>query len=26
MGAVAEQSLPAGTKFNKGQKILLQLS
>ncbi len=26
MGAVAEQSLPAGTRFNKGQKILLQLS
>jgi len=26
MGAVAEQSLPAGTKFVKGQKITLQLS
>jgi len=26
MGSVAEQSLPAGTKFNKGQKVLLQLS
>jgi len=26
MGAVVEQSLPAGTKFVKGQKILLQLS
>jgi cell division protein FtsI (penicillin-binding protein 3) len=26
MGAVAEQSLPAGTRFIKGQKVLLQLS
>ncbi|HXP50154.1 MAG TPA: penicillin-binding protein [Bacteroidia bacterium] len=26
MGAVAEQSLPVGTKFIKGQRILLQLS
>jgi len=26
MGAVAEQSLPAGTKFIKGQKVTLQLS
>jgi len=25
-GAVAEQSLPVGTKFNKGQKVTLQLS
>lgn len=26
MGAVAQQSLPAGSKFNKGQKVILQLS